>query len=343
MSPAWRPLRTALIGLGAMGRNHARVLMNLNDVTLVAIHDPHLTIASYLGVPVLPDIESVLDAGIDYAVIATPTHTHLDVACRFADAGIPCLIEKPLASTAEDASEIAAAFDAGGIPAAVGQIERFNPAILALKDHLESDTIGELIQISTRRLSPLPTRISDVGVALDLATHDIDTTRFILGSEYSRLDVVGRSMPGRTHEDAIAAVGEMTDGTLVNHLVNWISPIKERITVVTGVKGLLVADTMFADLTLYSNGARGDSWTELAQFGGVAEGDVIKYALKKTEPLRAEHEEFVALLRGEKGSACSLADGRETVRMAQHIAHAVDSRSESQRLAQNSRDDAPSQ
>lgn len=336
MSASPRPLRAALIGLGAMGRNHARVLLSLDDADLVAIHDPQLTSPSYLGVPILPDIDSVIGLGIDFAVIATPTGTHLDIARHFADAGVPCLIEKPLASTAEEAQEIANAFEARGVPAAVGQIERFNPAIMALRAHLEAGTIGEVVQVATRRLSPLPTRITDVGVALDLATHDIDTTRFVTGAEYQCLNVVTRSMPGRTHEDAIAAVGEMTDGAMISHLVNWVSPLKERVTVVTGAKGLLIADTLFADLTLHSNGERGDSWVELAQFGGVAEGDVIKYALKKTEPLRSELDAFIALVRGQKGAICSLTDGTETVKVAQQIAHVADTRPEPKRMVRDS-------
>lgn len=319
MSSREKPLRVGLVGLGSMGRNHARVLINMPETELVGIVDPAAAGQNHLGVPVTGDLDEVLASGLDYCVIATPTSLHLEVGSALAHHGIPCLIEKPLATNAADANRLADTFAARGVAAAVGHIERYNPAIAALRRHLQEGTLGQVFQLATRRLSPLPTRIGDVGVTLDLATHDIDSTRFVLDSEYAEAHALSHRQPGRPHEDAIAVLGTMADGTIVNHLVNWLSPLKERVTVVTGEKGMLVADTVLADLTLHANGAKGSAWHELAQFGGVIEGDVTRFALSKVEPLRAEHEDFIAHLRDEPNAVCSLTDAVATVLVAERL------------------------
>lgn len=311
--------RVGLIGLGSMGRNHARVLLGLPDTQLVGIHDPVFEAEEFFGVPIIRDVDDLIGRGLDYCVVATPTATHLEIGGHLADRDVPSLIEKPVAQSSADARLLGSRFSARGVPAAVGHIERFNPAVVALRDRLATGALGEVFQVSTRRLSPLPKRVGDVGVTFDLATHDIDITRFVLGSEYGKLHSLVRSRPGREHEDALAVLAEMTDGTMVTHSVNWLSPLKERIVTVTGDRGMFIADTVFADLTFYSNGAPGLTWEELAQFGGVVEGDVTRYALAKVEPLRSEHEDFRNLLEGRPNMACTILDGIRTVEVAERI------------------------
>ena len=319
MTAGGASLRVGLFGLGAMGRNHARVLMGSSATTLVGICDPGCGVETYFGVPVLAEPDGLIRMGLDYAVVATPTSTHLAIARHLAENDVPSLIEKPVALSSDEARSLANRFESRGVPAAVGHIERFNPAVVSLRDRLMAGALGEVFQVATRRLSPLPERVGDVGVTLDLATHDIDITRFVLGSEYGKLHSLVRARPGRENEDALAVLAEMTDGTMVTHSVNWLSPLKERIVSVTGDRGMFIADTVFADLTYYSNGARGANWEELAQFGGVVEGDVTRFALDKVEPLRAEHEDFRRLLTGRPNMACSIADGIRTIEVAERI------------------------
>jgi predicted dehydrogenase len=314
-----RTLRVGLVGLGSMGKNHARVLTGLPETELVAIHDAASVAREHLGVKLVPGLEDLVALGLDYCVVATPTATHLEVADYLAANDVPALIEKPVTLTALEARGLAARFDVRGVPAAVGHIERFNPAVIALRQRLSDHGLGEVFQVATRRLSPLPARVGDVGVIHDLATHDIDITRFILGAEYGRLHALVRSRPGRDYEDALSVLAEMTDRTVVSHLVNWVSPMKERIITVTGDRGMYVADTVFADLTYFANGAPGTTWEELAQFGGVVEGDVTRFALRKVEPLRSEHEDFRALLEGRPNVACSILDGAQTVEVAERM------------------------
>jgi UDP-N-acetylglucosamine 3-dehydrogenase len=302
-----------------MGRNHARVIEALDGVELAGVMDPALDVDTWHDAPVVADLAAVVELEPDYCVVATPTSTHVDVASALAAAGIACLIEKPLAPTAEDAAKIVDIFERAGVKAAVGQIERFNPAIVALRERVQRGDIGEIYQIATRRLSPFPTRIGDVGVTMDLATHDLDLARYVIGSEYASAVALTRHKSGREHEDLITIIGEFDNAVVASHIVNWLSPMKERITVVTGDQGMFVADTLTADLTLYRNGAVDYGWSELAQFGGMIEGDMTRFAIAKREPLRAEHEAFCSYIRGEVDAPVSLRDGAMTVELANRI------------------------
>ncbi len=115
--------------------------------------------------------------------------------------------------------------------------------------------LGEIYQIATRRQGPFPGRIADVGVIKDLATHDIDLTAWVSQQEFVTVNARTAHRSGRPHEDMVLAVGTLSGGTITSHIVNWLTPFKERVTVITGENGILVADTLAADLTYYENGA----------------------------------------------------------------------------------------
>ncbi|GAB3667926.1 Gfo/Idh/MocA family oxidoreductase [Actinocorallia lasiicapitis] len=303
-------LRAGLIGLGSMGRNHARVLSSLDGVDLVGVVDP------VAGGDALPDLDSLLKLGIDYAVVACPTALHEEVGLRLADADVAALIEKPLAHSVAAATRLVAAFESKGLVAGVGHIERFNPALQNMRTRLEAGELGEVFQVVTRRQGPFPHRIADVGVVKDLATHDIDLTSWVTGQEYTSISARTISRSGREHEDMVAVVGQLSNGAMVNHLVNWLSPLKERSTVVTGDLGCLVADTLTADLTFYANGARNTEWEALRAFRGVSEGDVVRYALAKREPLLIEHERFRDAVLGRPSEIVTLRQGLRTVQVS---------------------------
>lgn len=309
-------LRAGLIGLGAMGRNHARVLAALDGVELVGIVDPAGDPTGALRVPVVPDLDGLLAIGVDYAVVACPTALHEQVGLALAASGVPALIEKPLAQSVAAASRLVEAFEAAGLVAGVGHIERYNPALQSLRLRLEAGELGEVFQVVTRRQGPFPHRIADVGVVMDLATHDIDLTSWVVGREYRTVSARTVSRSGRLHEDMVAAVGQLAGGAMVNHLVNWLSPLKERSTVVTGERGCFVADTLTADLTWYANGAIDTEWEALRAFRGVAEGDMVRYAIPKREPLLVEHERFRDAVDGKESDVVTLRQGLRTVRVA---------------------------
>lgn len=313
-------LRAGLIGLGAMGANHARVLASLADVEFVGVVDPAATQgARSQGRPVYDDLDGLLNLGLDYCVVATPTVTHLPFGLRLADAGVNALIEKPLTLDPEGAATLTAAFEERGLVGAVGHIERYNPALQQARDRIEAGQLGEIYQIATRRQGPFPARIGDVGVILDLATHDIDLTAWVSQSPYTAVSARTAHRSGREHEDLVAVTGLLENGTVTNHLVNWLSPMKERVTVITGERGAFVADTLTADLTFYENGVVPLGWSALASFRGVSEGNVTRYAYSKPEPLMVEHERFRDAVLGKGNDVIPFSSGARTIAVAQAL------------------------
>ena len=315
-----RQLRAGLIGLGSMGRHHARLLESLEGVDLVAVADsagdPY---GAAHGVPVVTSLGALLAKGIDYCVVAVPTALHEEVGFALADAGVHALIEKPVAASRDSALRVVERFEQAGLVGAVGHIERYNPALQQLKARLEAGEIGDIFQVATRRQGPFPARIDDVGVVKDLATHDIDLTTFVTGDSFHFVSARTAHKSGRKHEDLVAVVGQLSAGTVTNHLVNWLSPMKERVTVVTGDRGTFVADTLTADLTFYANGTVANEWADVAHFRGMTEGNVTRYAFAKAEPLRTEHECFRNAVLGTGSDIVTLRAGLAAVNVAEAI------------------------
>ena len=320
-------LRAGVVGMGMMGRNHVRVLSALDGVELVGIADPQGDRFGTAGrVRVHTSPEALVEAGVDLCVVAVPTEDHERVALLLADAGVHVLVEKPLAHTLEAAERVAEAFEGAGLVGAVGHIERFNPALRALRERLEAGELGEVFQIATSRQGPFPARIKDVGVVKDLATHDVDLTAFVGGSPFESISARTAHKTGRPHEDLVAATGMLVDGTVTNHMVNWLSPYKERRTVVLGEKGAFVADTLTADLTFHANGTQATQWDAIGAFRGVVEGDVTRYAIAKPEPLRTGLEAFRDAVLGEESGVVTMAEGLEAVRVAEAVLAAAASK-----------------
>jgi predicted dehydrogenase len=297
-----------------MGRNHARVLRDLEGVDLVGIADPAGDpFGAAAGTPVLPSLDDLIALGLDTAVVAVPTQFHEEAALRLAEAGVHTLVEKPIAHSVEAGQRLVDAFAAAGLVGAVGHIERFNPALQELRSRLEAGELGTIYQIATRRQGPFPGRIADVGVAKDLATHDVDLTAWVAQSPYEL--VFGQTVfkSGRPHEDMIAITGRLENGVVVNHLVNWLTPAKQRVIVVTGERGAFVADTLTGDLTFYANGTVPVEWDSVGTFRGVSEGNITRFAFPKREPLKTEHEAFRDRVLGESSYAVTLAEGLRTL------------------------------
>jgi predicted dehydrogenase len=157
-------------------------------------------------------------------------------------------------------------------------------------------------------------------VVKDLATHDIDLTAWVAQSPYKSVSARTTHKSGRAHEDMVIAVGTLESGVIVNHVVNWLSPFKERNTTVIGDKGALVADTLTADLTYYENGVVNNNWDNVSAFRGVSEGDVVRFALNKVEPLLAEHLAFRdAVINKDNNGIVTLADGLAAVYIADQM------------------------
>ncbi|RIK14945.1 MAG: dehydrogenase [Acidobacteria bacterium] len=318
--PEGRTVRMGLIGLGSMGRHHARVIRSVEGMELVAVADPYGDKHGVAGdLEVLPDVEALIGAGIDAAMVAVPTWLHEEVALALAGAGVHTMVEKPIAATAASGERVAQAFAEAGLVGAVGYVERCNPALLEMRRRIEAGELGALYQITTSRQGPFPGRIADVGVVKDLATHDIDLAAWIARSPYERVagEVTHRS--GREHEDMVVATGRLASGVIVSHTVNWLSPLKVRQTVATGEKGAFVANTLTGDLTFIANGDVTSEWDRASAFRGVSEGDATTFAIARREPLLVEQENFRDALWGRPSDTVSMAEGVHTL----HVVEAV--------------------
>jgi UDP-N-acetylglucosamine 3-dehydrogenase len=314
-------LRAGVVGLGVMGRHHCRVLNNLDGVEFIGVFDPGDNVPETIeGRHVYKSFAELLDLQPDYCIVASPTVFHLELGLELAHRKIHALIEKPVASDTASSEELVDAFRTAGLVGGVGHIERFNPALQAMRKRIEDGLLGEIFQISTRRQGPFPGRIADVGVVKDLATHDIDLTAWVTQQHYVNISARTTHKSGRPHEDMVIAIATLSKGTIASHTVNWLSPQKERTTIVIGEKGALVADTLTADLTYFENGITTTAWDQVSAFRGVTEGDVTRFALERREPLVVEHETFRdAVLTGDQSKIVTLEEGSRVVAIAEKM------------------------
>jgi predicted dehydrogenase len=241
---------------------------------------------------------------------------------ELAAAGVHVLVEKPLAAGADEARELIGIVRDAGLHGAVGHVERCNPALLELRRRVQVEgQLGDVFLVATERVGPFPARVRDVGVVKDLATHDLDLVRWLGGAPVERVAAQTQHRMGREHEDLVLATGRLENERAFNCVVDWLSPTKVRRTRILGERGMLIADTLTADLTFYANGHVPTSGWEAAQsMRGVAEVDMTRYALERREPLTVELEAFAALVRGEPGGpVVSLEEGLETVVVAEAV------------------------
>jgi UDP-N-acetylglucosamine 3-dehydrogenase len=311
-----------VIGLGMIGRHHARLLQMSPRVDFAGAVDPA---GDRFGVVqdaslLFDSIDALLHAGPpDFAIVAVPTEEHVRAVRALAPEGVHLLVEKPLAATAAEARALIEVCQAAGVQGAVGHVERFNPALLELRRraHIEGQ-LGQIFLIATERIGPFPDRIRDVGVIKDLATHDLDLVHWLGGAPVERVTAEIQHRMGREHEDMVLATGRLENAISFNCIVDWLSPTKVRRTRVLGELGMLVADTLTADLTFYANGTVTSDWAETQARRGVSEGDMTRYALARREPLLVELETFCDLVGGDPDAAVvTLSEGLDTVVVAE--------------------------
>ena len=308
------PLRAAVVGAGVMGRLHARVISESDGVELVGIVDPEPAAERVAWLHHAAWLRSLDELGdVDFAVVAVPTSRHADVALQLVARGMHVLVEKPIAATLDEATRLIEAADAANVLLAVGHVEWFNPAVRALAGRL--DDLGRIFQIHTRRLSPFPARIGDAGVALDLATHDLDVMARLAGRPL-RISAEHDRRGHRSHEDLLVASLRFDSGIIGLLETNWLTPTKIRQLTVTGERGMFVVDYLAQHLTLYENALATDGWYALDVFEGVTEGNVTRFAIARTEPLKAQLEAFVAAVRGDAPVAADGTHARRVLSLA---------------------------
>ncbi len=295
-------LSGAVLGLGMIGRHHARLLQSTPGVEFAGAVDPAGDLHGAVGDPSLlyGSIAELLAAGSpDFAIVAVPTEEHLAAVTELAGAGVSVLVEKPIAASAAEGAELIEVVGKAGVKGAVGHVERCNPALIELRRRVRDGQLGELFLIATERVGPFPDRIRDVGVVKDLATHDLDLVRWLGGAPIRSLAAQTQHRMGREHEDMVLVTGDLESDVSFNCVVDWLSPTKVRRTRILGELGMLVADTLTADLTFYANGSVTSEWDATQSLRGVSEGDMTRYAISRREPLQVQLEAFMALLGGD--------------------------------------------
>ena len=313
--PDRQPLRGLIAGLGVMGSHHLRVLSSMPGVEVAVVVNPdagrratveraHPRLRAYA------ELDDALGAtALDFACAAVPVTQLVPTARAALEAGVHVLVEKPTAPSEEEARALIADAAACDRLLGVGHVERFNPAVIALKRKLDEGVIGRVHQMHARRLSPFPNRDSMLGVALDLATHDIDVMRFISGSEVGRVFAETAQHYHEAAEDLLCATLRFDDEATGLLEVNWITPTKVRELTVTGERGMFRLDYLTQDLFLYEHPTASTRWDALAGMRGGGEGDMVRFALERREPLRVEWEAFLAAVRDGGTPPVNGADG----------------------------------
>ena len=321
------PLRAAVIGLGSMGSNHARVFADLPGVELVGIADPDPDrIAKALAgrsIPGFPDTATLLrETKPDLVSVVVPTQLHEEVALQVIAADANLLLEKPIAATLEAAQRIARAAEAKGVLLTIGHIERFNPAVQELKQRLSDGQGGRVIQIRARRVGPFPHRIRDVGVIHDLGPHDIDIMRYLLNDEIERVYAEARRHINTGNEDLFAGMLRFRGGALGLLEINWLTPTKERTLSVLCEKGMFVVDYAAQTLAFYENFAAAAREGAIAS---VTEGPMTRYPVANREPLRVELEHFRDAVRDGLPAPVSAHDGMVALAVAEALVRSAES------------------
>ena len=281
-------LRVGVVGVGVMGSNHARVLSEMSGVQLVGIADPDRKqrdlVTRAVGCPAFSDMDALLRSGIDAVTIAAPTHLHHDLALECISRGVNLMVEKPIASNVAEGRAIVAAARRAGVTLMIGHVERFNPAVESIKRWIKDQ---DILSIAITRVGPFPPRMSNVGVVIDLAVHDIDLIRWFTESEIVEIQPQLSSAVAE-REDIALLQFRTASGVLAHINTNWLTPFKARNIHIATRDKYLIADLLTLQVT--------------ECFGFQTDGSYSMRHLSVgyAEPLRAELVAFVnAVRRGE--------------------------------------------
>ena len=317
--------RVLVIGVGAMGWNHVRVCSEIG--VLCGVCDQNISetdrVAEEFGVPGFYEVDNAIaDLKPDAVIIATPTFTHYEIASKVIGNGIHVLIEKPISDDIQKAQHLVEMAREMDLVLSVGHIERHNPVITAAKKNIKEGEWGDVVTISTRRVSNFPGRIRDVGVILDLGIHDIDNATFLMGSKPISVYAVGGSLNEIEYEDHATMMIKFENGNNAIVEVNWITPMKARTVSLTCEKSLVELDYMKQEITASSSVFIDPKNPN--QFPANLEIKRDLVPVENAEPLRLEIEDFVECIRssGNGESFSPLVDGEQGI-MALRVALAA--------------------
>ena len=311
-------IKTGVIGVGLMGQNHARVYNEISD--LVAVSDPNENqgkkVAERFGVTWYRDYRDMLSS-VEAVTIAVPTLLHREIAENVAAAGIHLLVEKPLAGTVLDAQAIISSAKEANVVLAVGHIERHNPVVKFVKDAFEKGIWGDIVTMSTRRVSRYPSRVRDIGVIYDLAIHDLDIMRYLANSEVKKIYSLGGSMESLENKiDHASIILQFQNNILGYSESSWLTPMKIRELTLTFNKAYVVANYMSQEIEVYHSDITAES-VDLYKINQNV--NFQKISVEKKEPLKLELLNFINSIEGRDNILVTGNDGLEVVKLAQSV------------------------
>lgn len=257
-----RTVNVGVIGVGAMGYNHARVYYKLEEANLVAVSDVSERtlnkVAKKYDAKGFTDYEDLLkDHEIEVVSVCVPTTFHHDVVMEAIKHGKHVLVEKPIAFTLKEAEDMIAAAKEAGVILATGHVERFNPAVQKAKELIDNDVIGDIVSASAKRVGPFPPRIKDVGVTIDLAIHDLDVMNYLFDEDviqvYGTMNSILEKCEFEDHAEIMINFKNESTGILE---VNWLTPYKRRQIEITGTDGIISVDYIEQSIDVYGKFAQ---------------------------------------------------------------------------------------
>jgi UDP-N-acetylglucosamine 3-dehydrogenase len=297
-------LLVGVVGVGVMGSNHARVFADLPAVDLVGVVDPDARqrdlVARATGCRAFADVGALLAAGVDAVSIAAPTHLHQELALSCIKAGVHVLVEKPIAPSVAEGRKIITAARHAGVSLMVGHVERFNPTVEAIKEAIRAE---DILSIAITRVGPFPPRMSNVGVVIDLAVHDIDLIRWFTESEI--VEVQPQLSSALAEREDIALLQFRTASGVLAHInTNWLTPFKARNVTIATRNKYIMGDLLTRQVT------------ECFGFQPDGSYSMRHLSVGHAEPLRAELQAFVNAIRTGKEPAVTGDEGVASLEIA---------------------------
>jgi len=301
-------LRVAVIGVGHLGKHHARILGDLPDAKLVAVVDPNAeraaAAATTSGARVLADYRDLFGL-VDAVTVATPTELHHEVAMPFLERGISVLVEKPMTRTLDEADALLAAAAASGATFAVGQTERYNPAIATVMPFVTTPRF-----IEVHRLGVFPDRSLDIDVVFDLMIHDLDIILALVKAEPTAIEAVGVPVLTDKYDIANARL-RFASGCIANVTASRIS--KERVRKIRFFQPDAYVSIDYAEQEV-------EGYRLLRREGERPQIQGGKLPVTREEPLKRELSDFVRAVRDRRSPLVDGAAGRRALALAQAIA-----------------------
>ncbi len=294
-------LRIGVIGVGAMGKNHARIYAQFPNVELIGVADANENLATSValsyGCKSYVEYRKLLDEKLDAVSVAVPTTLHKKIALEAIDRGINVLVEKPMSDTLENAEEMIRAAQKKKVKLMVGHTERFNPAIMKLKELISGGLLGNIVSMSAKRVGPYSPRIIDVGIIIDLGTHDIDIMSYLYGARIKKVFAsAGNVLHSQEDHAIITLIFDNGSSGVID--TNWLTPHKVRNLTVIGSKGIAELNYIEQTLRIFDK-----EWIRDAK-------------IEKKEPLEIELRHFVDCVLNNREPLVSGKEGEHALEVA---------------------------